>query len=143
MTISLSFPLQDGDGWPPVSRECLQFSAEGELLRAEVCPLYVQGLSVADIIAVEANADGVVKTWHHVRKSKNSTVWLLRMKDDPMLHNVLRRVLSLGCDVVSASALGSHAINVPEAVDLDEFEEALHFLDGDSTAVAYPSLRHE
>ena len=49
---SLSFPLDVEDDWPPVAIESLPFEAEDRGLRLLAPPLFVNGLSVGDVITV-------------------------------------------------------------------------------------------
>lgn len=142
-TVQLHFPLDVVDGWPPVAVECLPFAIVQNGLQTLAAPLFVKDLSVDDIIDVALDAArGVVTSWTHVATSGRSTVWLLRTAACPALADALARLRQLGCNTVTADALGVHAIDVPSSVRLAAVDEALASLDPSAVAVAFPSLRH-
>lgn len=74
-TRSLAFRVTVDDDWPPVRVECLPFAPAGAGLRLLTSPLFVKGLSVADVVAVTAEEDGQVLQWRMVAPSRSK--WLL------------------------------------------------------------------
>ncbi|WP_157907139.1 DUF4265 domain-containing protein [Sorangium cellulosum] len=142
--VSLSFPLDVEDDWPPVAVESLPFRVAPEGYVAQVPPLFVKGLSVGDVIGATLEAGSYkVIGWKHVVKSGRSTVWLLRMRQSETISAVLAELRELGCNTVGLEDLGVYSVEVPESVRIEAVDTALAHLDSDSVAVAFPSLRHE
>lgn len=139
--MSLSFPLSVEDGWPPVGAECLPFRPSPEGYELLVPPLFVKDLSVGDVLDVVLD-EGRVLRWRHVVRSACTTVWLLRMAQDPELEEVLVGLRKLGCNTVGLDDLGVHSIDVPAAVSMTAVDAILARLDPGRVATAFPSLRH-
>jgi hypothetical protein len=141
--VSLSFPLEVEDGWPPVSVESLPFRVVAEGFVALVPPVFVKELSVGDVIRTNLEAGGYrVIDWTHVAKSGSTTVWLLRMKASETADLVLAELRDLGCNTVGIGQFGVYSVDVPETVAIDAVDAALAHLDTDAIAVAFPSMRH-
>lgn len=142
--VSLSFPLEVEDGWPPVAVESLPFRVLPEGFVALVPPVFVRGLSVGDVISatLEAASSRVIG-WTHVVKSGSTTVWLLRMRQSETINAVLAELRELGCNTVGLEDFGVYSVEVPKSVRIEAIDAALAHLDSDSVAVAFPSLRHE
>jgi Domain of unknown function (DUF4265) len=141
--ISLVFPLEVSDGWPPVGSESVPFELCNGGYRALVSPLFIKDLSVNDVISAELAADNSVRSWHHLHRSDHTTVWLLRLKRDNRIEEALERLRTLGCNTTGFSQAGCYSVDVPGEVDLADVDEALSILDEESVGVAYPSMRHE
>lgn len=142
MSRSIAFCLDVVDDWPPVGSESLPFD-ETEL--GIVCldaPLFVKDLSVGDKISIDRETNGYVVSWHHVERSKRSTVWLLRLQKTEAIEPCLENLRRLGCNTVSQPDLGCYSVDVPEEITLAEIDAELDLLDEDEVAVAFPSLRH-
>jgi hypothetical protein len=140
--ISFSFPLQVEDGWPPVAVEGLPFEQTADGFRVLVAPLFVKNLSVGDVISIETEADDLVKSWHHVIRSKRTTIWILRLQDSNQIAAALTELRALGCNSVGLDSAGSYSVDVPEKVSMHRVDAILSKLDSDLSAVAYPSMRH-
>ena len=138
----LQFRLGVEDGWPPVSVEGLPFRITASGYESTTPPLFVKGLSVGDVIAVELGENGLVESWHHISKSEHSVVWLLRMERTNQIEKVLEEVRAFGCRTVSLPAAGAHAIDVPESVLIEQVDRILGQLDPEKVAIVYPSFRH-
>lgn len=141
-SLGLCFNLPDeDDDWPPVTTECMPFQdlGSGRYLLL-VAPLFVRDLSVGDVLILEVSAEGIVWEWAHEKKSRNSTVWVIDFQQDHF-EDVMKKFLSLGCNVSRSPEFDVAAISVPENVDREIVEEFLDMLDEDS--VGYPSYRHE
>lgn len=141
--VSLSFSLDVEDDWPPVGVECMPFEFENGLYTALVAPLFVKDLSVGDEISAEVDSNHSVLSWHHVRRSDHTTVWLLRTADEGHIDSALARLRVLGCNTVRATKMGCYSVDVPSSVSLADVDKALSVLDENAVAVAFPSLRHE
>ena len=141
-TISLTFPLDPDDGWPPVGGECLPFWPVGDDFEATVPPLFVKDLSVGDVIRVSRDpVNKEVVAWSHVVRSDNTTIWLLRLAPFD-LDETLARLRETDCSTASLAQLGVHAVNVPAHVPIARVDAILSTLDEDQVAVAFPSMRH-
>jgi hypothetical protein len=138
--VSLTFALDVEDGWPPVAAECLPFDVVPGGVKLLVPPLFIKGLSVGDVIVVEEQ-DDQIWSWKHRSRSKNSTVWLLALRDRAKrIGKAVRRLASMGC--TSTSGLAVTAIDVPPTVSMEELDAVLGTLDPEMTPIAYPSFRH-
>lgn len=141
--LSLEFPLEIEDGWPPVAVECLPFRRVPEGYVALVPPLFVKDLSVGDIIHVTCEPGGHrVLSWQHVARSASTTIWLLRMRRSETIRTVLETLRGLSCNTGASEVLGVFAIEVPAAVPIEAVDRILAQLDLDAVAVAFPSMRH-
>lgn len=142
-TISLGFPLNVEDDWPPVSLESLPFSQTAEGFALQVPPLFVKGLSVGDIIAVEKDEENRVWNWSHLQKSKHTTVWILRIKAGESIAQWLEELRTLGCRISDFGKYGCYALDVPEHIPIETIDQRLEQLDPEHYATAFPSMRHE
>jgi hypothetical protein len=141
-TVLLKFPLEVEDGWPPVAVESLPFVASPEGYRALVSPLFVKDLSVGDEISATLGDENTVEAWGHINRSARTTIWLLRLRQPNGIDAALAELRDLGCNSVGLDAAGCYAIDVPETISMEIVDSILAALDGDSVAVAFPSMRH-
>jgi hypothetical protein len=142
-TASLSFPLDVDDDWPPVAVESLPFAVTSRGYRALVAPLFVRDLSVGDVIAAEFDGEGRVRSWHHLERSRHTTVWLLRTDSrTATIPSVLEALRTIGCATVTLQRFGCHAIDVPPTLPIQRVDALLEGLDESAVAVAFPSMRH-
>jgi hypothetical protein len=142
MPVSLQFPLDIEDGWPPVGSESLPFDVVCEGLEALAAPLFVKNLSAHDILYVEKDEEGYVRWWKHISLSDHSTIWLLRIAQTDDISTCLDKVRLLGCNTASLEQFGCYSIDVPGSIAIAEVDEALSSLSDDEVAIAYPSMRH-
>ncbi len=140
---SFVFPTDVVDDWPPVSSESLPFARCAGGYRALVCPLFVKGLSVDDVVDVDLDANQHVSRWRHIFRSRRSAIWILRLAEDNGVEEVLSRLRAIRCNTVGVDEFGSYAVDVPESVHLDTVDPILEYLDENSAGVAFASLRHE
>jgi len=140
---SLAFSLKVEDGWPPVAVENVPFEKTDTGCRILVPPIFVKGISVGDIIEIIKTENREIKTWEHIKKSNRTTIWLRRMRDSKKLEFVLSELRDLGCHTVYLESLGSFSVDVPSKVTIESVDVALGKLDKRSTAVAFPSFRHQ
>ena len=141
-TVSFDFTLDVVNDWPPMAVERLPFRpsrAGYELLAA---PLFLPGLSVGDVLAIDAGAAGAVESWSHRQRSGRSTLWILRLATPSGIQRVLRRARDLGCETVSGTSGGIQAIDVPADVSLTLIGRELERLNPRASAVTWSSLRH-
>ncbi|WP_146646206.1 DUF4265 domain-containing protein [Labilithrix luteola] len=142
--VSLAFPLEVEDGWPPVAVESLPFRIASEGYVAVESPRFVRDLSVGDVIDATLEAGGDrVQPWRHVARSGRTTVWLLRLQPSGTIDTVLAQLRGIGCNTVTLEQAGTYSIDVPESVPIKTVDAALARLDHDSVAVAFPSMRHQ
>ncbi|MFM1975433.1 MAG: hypothetical protein RL145_279 [Pseudomonadota bacterium] len=142
MTISLQFPLDVDDEWPPFGSESLPFEEVGDKYRCLSAPLFVKDLSVGDIIKCEIGPNGFLNSWRHCHRSNRSVIWLLRQKENDKVQPILQLLRQLGCNTAGLDELGSYAIDVPETVEITEIDKVLEELDQNTVAIAFPSMRH-
>jgi hypothetical protein len=142
MPVSLQFPLDIEDGWPPVGSESIPFGVVLEGLEALAAPLFVKDLSAHDIIDVEKDEEGYVRSWKHIRRSGHSTIWLLRIAQTDDIPAYLDKVRSLGCNTASLEQFGCYSIDVPGSIAIADVDEVLSCLGDDKVAIAYASMRH-
>lgn len=137
----LMFRLDVEDDWPPVAKECLVCTNSELGYRIEVPPFFVKELSVGDVITVDRDESGDVVAWSYVDRSKRSTVWIM-VFGDYSVDNVLACLKSLGCNIEELKQYQYFAVDVPEDCSVESLDKCLDVLDGDRSAVAYPSFRH-
>jgi hypothetical protein len=141
--VSLTFPPQVVDGWPPFASECLPFVTLKSGYRLRTSPLFIKGLSRDDVISAEFDDDGHVSEWRHIRRSGHTTMWLMRLS----LKNEIGRLLDLlknaGCSLVDLGQYGCYAIDIPPKVPIYKIDQIVDLVNTDEVAVAFPSMRHE
>lgn len=142
MSISLQFPLDVKDDWPPVGSESIQFEKLAEGYECLSTPLFVKDLSVGDVIEFEKDSEGFLSSWSHLSRSGRSTIWLLRLSDSDQIEICLQRLRAIGCNTTGVTEFGCYAIDVPEALAISDVDRVLEGLDSDLVAVAFPSMRH-
>lgn len=142
MTVSLQFPLNVEDEWPPVGSESLAFEKMPDGYEAKGPPLFVRNLSVGDIIDVSKDEFGFVSKWWHLGKSSRSVVWLLRLSATEEIDRSLEKLRMVGCNTAGAEVLGCYSVDVPENVTMATVDAVLDALDASEVAVAFPSMRH-
>lgn len=140
--VSLSFPLEVEDGWPPVVVECLPLRIVNEGYAVLVPPLFVKDLSVGDVIEAKLEPGDQVRSWLHAARSGRTTIWLLRMRCSSTIEVVLAKLRAVGCNTASLEAAGAYSVDVPEAVAIETVDVVLSELDSEAVAVAFPSMRH-
>jgi hypothetical protein len=142
--VSLEFPLEVEEEWPPVDVECLPFETTPEGYVALVPPLFVGDLSVGDVIEVELHpGTRRVESWKHVARSRRTTIWLLRTQSPNAIDVVLAELRALNCHTVCLDQAGAYSIDVPESLAIERVDSVLSQLDEASVAVAFPSMRHD
>lgn len=142
MTVSLQFPLDVNDDWPPIGSESLPFEKSEGGYKCLSAPLFVKDLSVGDVIEFEKDSEGFLSNWSHLSRSGRSTIWLLRLADNDQIEPCLQKLRSLGCNTTGVAEFGCYAIDVPESLAISHVDDVLEDLDPDSVAVAFPSMRH-
>lgn len=142
MTVSLQFPLEVENEWPPVGSESLAFEKKQGGYEAMGPPLFVRNLSVGDVIDVSTDEFGFVSKWWHKKKSGRSVAWLLRLSDTAELDHYLEELRMIGCNTAGVDEFGCYAVDIPEDVTIGSVDTILNALEADNVAVAFPSLRH-
>jgi hypothetical protein len=142
MPLSLQFSLEVEDEWPPVGSESLPFEKVSRGYKCLSVPLFVRELSVGDVIAINQDEDGFVNSWSHLQKSERSTIWLLRLQDDPPIKTCLNALRSLQCNTTGVDSFGCYAVDVPPSLPMSDVDGVLEMLDSDLVAIAFPSMRH-
>ena len=142
MTVSLQFPFDVEDGWPPVGSESLPFDRLSIGYKCLSPPLFVKNLSVGDIIEIKEDDVGFISHWSHLHKSDHSTIWLLRLKNSPPIEAALQALRALRCNTTGVDSFGCYAIDVPQSLSLSSVDIVLDELDPESVAIAFPSIRH-
>lgn len=140
--VSLVFALDVEDEWPPVCVECIRFELGSGGYRALAAPLFVKDLSVGDVISVEVDGAGSVRSWRHVHRSDHTTVWLLHLAANDQIDRALTRLRELGCNTVSLPQTGCYSVDVPGSVRIADVDAVISVLDEKAVGVAFPSMRH-
>ncbi|MDQ1835503.1 DUF4265 domain-containing protein [Massilia scottii] len=142
LPIELHFRLNVVDEWPPVAVEGVLCTAVDKGYRIESPPLFVKGISVGDIIEVAFDLENDVASWQPISQSGRTTAWILRTGSGNNIATVLPELRALGCQIVELPELGCYAVDIPPEVSIADIDACLARLDGNSTAVAFPSYRH-
>jgi hypothetical protein len=141
-SLNLKFHLAVEDDWPPVSVESLPFIPLERSYNLLDPPLFINNLSVGDIINADIDEDNFVLSWYHIHRSRRSTIWLLRLKQSNSIRSTLIALRKLKCNTVSLETLGCYSVDVPEDLKITIVDAVLGALDDTEVAVAFPSLRH-
>lgn len=142
--LQLGFSVDVVDGWPPVGVEFLRCTKFGEgIVRVDVPPLYIKGISCGDMLRVNLVSENQVGAWNHEFRSNHSTIWFLRIGAPDNIPEVLSKLRKLGCHTVELADLGSYSIDVPPECPIREVDECIEGLDSTKVVVAYPSFRHD
>lgn len=142
MPISLQFPLDIEEGWPPVGSESLAFDKQRNGYKLLVPPLFVRNISVSDVIDVTVDSLGYVSDWEHVELSNRSVVWLLRTSDHNNIGVILSQFRKIGCNTTGIDEFGAYSVDVPENASLAQVDNILSNASTDEVAIAFPSFRH-
>jgi hypothetical protein len=142
MPISLQFPLEVVDDWPPVGSESLSFEKGASGYTLTVPPMFISELSVGDVIDVSEDEFGFVSDWWHLAKSGRSIIWLLIISKDACVNPILENLQKIGCHTAGIENLGCYSVDVPENVLIDVVDAILNELDTSTVAVTFPSFRH-
>jgi Domain of unknown function (DUF4265) len=142
VNISLQFKLNIESDWPPVGSESVPFEKLKNGFRCLSAPLFVYDLSVGDIIEITESQEEFVYSWSHLRRSKHTTVWLLRLFDNPPIEMCLQSLRTLQCNTTSLEEFGCYAIDVPPDLSIFDVDRVLDQLSSDLVAIAFPSMRH-
>jgi len=140
--VSLAFPLEVKDGWPPVGVECLPLVPVGAGYKLLQAPLFIKDLSVDDVLQIQLGDPETAMSWSHLQRSERSTVWLLRLAPTGQVEESLAALRRLGCSTTSLDAAGCHAVDVPAEISIGRVDEILRSLNESEVAVAFPSMRH-
>ena len=140
--VSLHFAFDPEDDWPPIAVESLSFSRIDAGYRLLTPPLFINDLSVDDVIHAKLGQDHVVKSWRHVQRSQRTTIWLLRLNESDRIGPALAELRALGCKSMGLDAAGCYAVDVPSHVSIEHVNEVLESLNRDDVAVTFPSMRH-
>jgi hypothetical protein len=110
-------------------------------MRVDALPFFVKGLSVGDVIAATDESEGQIWSWHHVLRSRRSTVWV-RAFGDVDLEEPIARLLSMECSVERLSRFRLFAIDVSPSVAASFLDTCFSRFNEEQVALAYPSWRH-
>ena len=138
----LKFQLDVQDGWPPASAEGFECPELDGGFRIGLPPLFVNGLSVGDVISATLDDDSRVFEWTHLSRSRNSTVWLLAMKPGAA-DALIQRLEELGCTVIELAQFNHYSVNVPEHCSVTDLDACLDSVDEELVGRAFPSFRHD
>ena len=142
MSVSLQFALPMDEDWPPIGSESLPFDKVGKGYRCLSVPLFVKDLSVGDVIEINKSSGIFIESWCHIERSNRSTLWLLRLSDNPPIQNCLVALRLLECNTTGLDEFGCYAVDIPESVSIIDVDAILDELDDDLVAIAFPSMRH-
>ena len=87
--INFRFRLSIEDDWPPVSVEYLPCAAVMGGYRVSNPPLFFKNMSVGDIIDITVDVDVIVDSWKHVVISNRTTIWMMNLKVNVDINEVL------------------------------------------------------
>jgi hypothetical protein len=137
--IKIGFPLEVEDNWPPYEVEHIHVDVvEGGYLVKSI-PFFVRGISYEDILYVDLYEQNYVVDWRHIKKSKNTTLWIME-KDSSA---IIDEIEALGCGVEGGALPKLYSINVPGFVKFDQIDGLMSkYQESGIIEVAYPSFRH-
>ncbi len=139
----LLFALDVDDGWPPVAAEGVWCERDGELYALKSVPLFIRGLAVGDVFRAQRDpVNGQIFEFELVKSSGHS---LVRVLNNDSLDFSLpeKRLLELGCSLVSFEKFSMFAIDVPAEAGCDEINAMVDSLEEEGFALAFPVWRHE
>jgi hypothetical protein len=126
MAVKILFYLErDEDGYPPVEVESMWAMEREDGYELDNIPFYAKGVALGDVVAAEADVDGLLVYSRVVRRGGHSTyrVFLLTPgPDDPQTTVDHFRGQGLG---VERDLPGLLAIDVPPTVSLEVAESVL------------------
>jgi hypothetical protein len=139
---SLAFSLKVEDGWPPVAIENIPCTKMDLGFRIDIPPLFINDLSVGDVVSVELDTSNNVISWNHVFQSNRTTIWILRLNKEQSISNVLIQLNKLNCNTVSLKEYDYFSIDVPHDCSIDLIDNCLLKLNQEFFSIVYPSFRH-
>lgn len=140
--LELVFILEeDEDNWPPFASEGIYCLREGAYFRVDDPPLFIEKMSVGDLIEVVVNADNFVESWKLVETSARSVVWIMGFGDYD-LEPFMARMRDAGCNTKSLRSFNCFTVDVPENLTFDIVDAVLDAIDKEQAAIAFPSFRH-
>lgn len=141
MKLTFSLDHLPGSESLPVRCESLHADMVDGAWRVANAPFFVQDLACGDLIKVVEMQATEVRSWQHIERSANSTVWLLATRDVPLkpLADALR---DAGCQVEGLPQLNLCSVNVPPTVTAATLDALLADASGLGIEVAYPAWRH-
>jgi hypothetical protein len=142
MLVSLQFPLQVVDDWPPVGSESLSFEKGLIGYTLLVPPMFTSELSVGDVVEIFKDEFGFVSRWRHLARSGRSVIWILRISNGAFIEQTLNKLREVGCNTTGVDDLGCYSVDIPEDVSIKSVDAVLDELDTNAVAVAFPSFRH-
>jgi hypothetical protein len=104
--------------------ESLWFIKEGEYYRLINIPLFLEDLSVEDVVSLVKVHDDFYRILEYVEESGNSTIWA-RFSDVNNAKSVTDIIHKLGCGIEGGALKGYYAINIPSEVDIKKVFEIL------------------
>ena len=141
-SVSIEFPLDCEDDWPPVSLECLPFRPVPGGYALLAPPMFVKDLSIDDILEIDL-AGRRATAWRHRSRSGHTTMWMMELRTTGALDAIMVRLRELGCHPVHLPACGTYSVDIPSTIPITAVDAILADLDPDTVAVAFPSMRHE
>jgi len=137
--IKIGFPLEVEDKWPPYEVESINVDVvEGGYFFKNI-PFFVRYISHEDILYVKLYEQNYVIEWRHLKKSKNTTPWI--MEKEPS--DILNEIEALGFGVEGGAIPELYSINVPGLLKFDQIDGLISkYQESGIIEVAYPSFRH-
>ncbi|MEW2134789.1 DUF4265 domain-containing protein [Streptomyces sp. NPDC005435] len=127
--VKVHFRLEVEDDWPPAGVESLWGVDLGDgSVRLANVPWFVRGVACGDVVAVEADEEGVRWGGEVVRRSENCTVRLIVFRDGgsgAARQSVIDAFRELGADGEGIERFGMVALDVPPAADLAGIQRLL------------------
>ncbi|MEU9401654.1 DUF4265 domain-containing protein [Streptomyces sp. NPDC048242] len=127
--VKVHFRMEVEDAWPPVSVESLWAVDLGDdTVRLDNVPWFVRGVACGDVVATEADEEGVRWGGEVVRRSENCTVRLIVLRDGgsgAARQSVLSAFRELGVDGEGIERFGMVALDIPPTADLAKVQRLL------------------
>ncbi|MGW5104383.1 DUF4265 domain-containing protein [Streptomyces sp. NPDC004100] len=127
--VKVHFRMEVEDDWPPVPVESLWAVDLGDgTVRLDNVPWFVRGVACGDVVAIEADEEGVRWGGEVVRRSENCTVRLIVLRDGgsgPARQSVLNAFRGLGVDGEGIERFGMVALDIPPTADLAKVQRLL------------------
>ena len=143
-TRSLTFPLPTGeDGWPPFGSETVPVKVvRAGVFTVLVPPFFIKDLSTDDTIAATIDKDGAVSDWHPMRRSCNTTAWVLQGNAES-LDDLAGYFLDLGCNIERLPEFGLLSVDVPPSIREIAPDDAIGRCRESGAHVAVPAFRFD
>jgi len=137
------FALDIDNDWPPVGTEGVWCERVDGNYRMENTPFFIKGLAFGDVFsAVPDSVNDHIFEFEVIEESGHSVVWMLN-NDRLDVSKFIEEIESLNCRIEGFPKFSHYSIDVPSAIDLDDFDEIISKWEAQGLHFAYPTWRIE